>query len=137
MARACWYHAGVEVLDRIAAVAGSTEGVEVLVLIGSRARGDARPGSDWDFGVVATPGWDLLGFRAAAVEVLGTDDVDVVDLARATALLRYRAASEGRLLFERRPHRWFEFRYEAVNFWCENQGAIREGYRRVLQRLGP
>jgi predicted nucleotidyltransferase len=74
--------------------------VQVLVLHGSRARGDAGPGSDWDFGVLTDGTADLVALSAALTSVLGTDAVDVVDLRRASALLRYRAARDGVVLVE-------------------------------------
>jgi predicted nucleotidyltransferase len=63
--------------------------LRLLVMHGSRARGDAHAGSDWDFAYLAGEGFDELGLRAALTRTLGTDAVDVVDLERAGAVLRY------------------------------------------------
>jgi predicted nucleotidyltransferase len=64
----------------------------LLGLFGSRARGDAREQSDWDLGYPAERGLDADALLLDAVTTLGTDRVDLVDLARAGAQVRYRAA---------------------------------------------
>src|SRR3972149_1487614 len=68
------------VLERIRDMARQADGLELLVLFGSRARGDAHAASDWDFGYLATPTADITGLLAALVEIAGTDRVDLVDL---------------------------------------------------------
>ena len=84
----------------VVSAARATVGLEVLILFGSRARGDARPGADWDFGYLADEAADVPGLLSALVENLEDDHVDLVDLRRASGLLRYRAACDGRLVHE-------------------------------------
>jgi predicted nucleotidyltransferase len=111
-------------------------GVQVLVLHGSRARGDGGPASDWDFGVLTDGTTDLVGLSAALTSALGTDAVDLVDLRRASALLRYRAARDGVVLVERREGAFREFQLEAVHFWCDAGPVIRAAQDDVLAALG-
>ena len=59
----------------------------------SRARGDGAPDADWDIGIVGPV--DIAGLAADLTAALGTDDVDLVHLDRASALLRFRAARDG------------------------------------------
>ncbi|WP_414710836.1 nucleotidyltransferase domain-containing protein [Pseudonocardia sp.] len=73
----------------------ATEGVRLLVLHGSRARNDHRADSDWDFGVLADDQVDTVALWAELTAILGTDLVDLADLRRSGALLRYRAARDG------------------------------------------
>jgi predicted nucleotidyltransferase len=89
-----------QILDR--------EGVVAAMLIGSQARATAGPLSDVDIGVWHEPGLDSsgrlelqLGLAAAAREALGTDEVDIVLLNRATPLMRHRAVRDARPLVER------------------------------------
>jgi uncharacterized protein YutE (UPF0331/DUF86 family) len=42
----------------------ATRGLELLLLFGSRARGDAGPHSDWDFGYAGSPALDVAGLMA-------------------------------------------------------------------------
>lgn len=115
----------------------ATAAIDLLVLHGSRARGDDGPGSDWDVGFVATPGAALDPTRLvdAVASVVGTDAVDVVDLARASALLRFRAARDGVVLIERDADAFLEFRLEAVRFWCDAGPVIRAAQAEVLASL--
>jgi predicted nucleotidyltransferase len=122
-------------LEGLAAAARREASLELLLLFGSRARGDSHPRSDWDLGFLAGPGFDVDGFLAKAVLLLGSDRVDLVDLAHASGLLRFRAAAEGRVLFQSEPDRFDRFWFEAVSFWCDARPILDAGYRAVLERL--
>ncbi|MBW0091870.1 nucleotidyltransferase domain-containing protein [Pseudonocardia sp. KRD-184] len=122
--------------EAISALLARRPGVLLAVLHGSRARGDGGPASDWDIGVVTDGGVDLAALTADLASALGTDAVDVVDLGRASALLRYRAARDGMALLERAPDAFLEFRIEATRFWCDAGPVIRAAQERVLADLG-
>jgi hypothetical protein len=107
----------------------------MLLLFGSRARGDLYPGSDWDLGYLAGEGFDPDALLDRLTRRLGTGEVDLVDLARASGLLRYRAAAEGRLLHEAEPGTFDRFWFAAVSFWCDMQPVLEAGYRDLLDRL--
>lgn len=118
----------------LAALAARRGGLRLFVVFGSQARGDAHERSDWDLGYLGEPGFDADRLLADVVLTLGTDRVDLVDLARASALLRYRAARDGVVVHEA-VGEFDRFRVEAVSFYCEVQPVIGEAYRRVLQAL--
>jgi predicted nucleotidyltransferase len=124
-------------LDAAAAVARSTSGLKLLVLFGSRARGDNESGADWDFGYLARDEADVPGLLAALVEALGDDRVDLADLGRASGLLRYHAARDGQLLFEATPDAFDRFRLDATRFWCDVAPMLERGYAEVLEALSP
>lgn len=112
---------------------GSAEpGLTVLVLHGSRARGDHRPDSDWDFGFLGDP--DLGRLSGRLTEILGTEAVDLVDLTRASALLRFRAAAEGRLVLGDAAE-FLRFRLQATQFWCDAGPVIRAAQDSLLASL--
>jgi uncharacterized protein len=77
------------VLERVARVAASHPEVRAVYLFGSQAKGDARPDSDLDFGVLfRTP--QPLSATQALEEPLSRAagcKVDVVDAGRASAFL--------------------------------------------------
>ena len=110
--------------------------LRLAVLHGSRARADATEGSDWDIGVLADDPPDLPVLSATLTEILGTDEVDVVDLSRTSALLRYRAARDGIPLLERPSGEFQRFQLEAVQFWCDTETVIRRAHDDVLAALG-
>ncbi|MGH3693131.1 MAG: type VII toxin-antitoxin system MntA family adenylyltransferase antitoxin [Pseudonocardiaceae bacterium] len=110
--------------------------LRLAVLHGSRARADAAEGSDWDIGVLADDPPDLPALSATLTEILGTDEVDVVDLNRTSALLRYRAARDGISLLERPSGEFQRFQLAAVQFWCDTETVIRSAHNDVLAALG-
>ncbi|MBI5650818.1 MAG: nucleotidyltransferase domain-containing protein, partial [Chloroflexi bacterium] len=76
--------------------------VLAVFLFGSLAEGYATPQSDIDLGVLFDRDVDLkreIAFSAQVGAALGTDKVDVVNLNRASLLLRFRAIA-GKLLYE-------------------------------------
>jgi predicted nucleotidyltransferase len=125
------------IVDRVAEQVRLLPGVDVLMLFGSRARGEAGAGSDWDFGYLASPALDLQGLIAILTEAVGSDRVDAVDLQRASGLLRYRAARDGVVLVETAPGTADRFRLEAARFWYDAAPILERGYRDVLAELGP
>jgi len=105
------------------------------MLFGSRARGDAHDASDWDFGYLAAGDIDHVGLLASVVITVASDRVDLVDLARASGLLRYRAARDGVVVFEARPRLSEGFRLDAIDFWCDAGPLLQRGYAAVLAEL--
>ena len=121
--------------DLIKSLARELPGLDLLLLFGSRARGDVHPRSDWDFGYLAGRNFDADDFLARLVLLLGTDQVDLVNLKRANGLLRYRAAAEGHPLFDVAPGVFEDFWFEAVSFWCDAGPILQRSYEEILQGL--
>ncbi len=124
-----------ELCERLSMDPSAAE-LRLAVLHGSRARADAAEGSDWDIGVLADDPPDLPTLSATLTQILGTDEVDVVDLRRTSALLRYRAARDGIPLLERPSGEFQRFQLEAVQFWCDTETVIRSAHDDVLAALG-
>ena len=122
-------------MDALREAADAAAGLELLLLFGSRARGDADAASDWDFGYQATGELDVAAFLATIVEAVGSDRIDLVDLRRASGLLRYRAARDGQPLYEARPGIADQFCLEAVRFWCDAAPVLERAYDDVLAEL--
>jgi predicted nucleotidyltransferase len=72
-----------EPLDLAAHAASRHPALELLLIFGSRARGDARGTSDWDFGYLSRSGLDFEQLLADLVTATRSDQVDLVDLDRA------------------------------------------------------
>ena len=117
-------------------VAARQRGLTLLVLFGSRARGDAAAHADWDFGFLSDGVVDPLTLMAALAAAVGSERVDLVDLARASGLLRYRVARDGVLVYEARPGIFDRFRFEAARFWYDAEPVLRPGYDAILDGLG-
>lgn len=123
-------------LPAIRLVASRFPGLRLLALHGSRARGDADVGSDWDFAYLGEEGLDELELRRRLCDALGTDHIDLADLARAGGLLRFRVAKDGVLLFERNPGAFEDFCYEAARFWFDVADIVRAEHVAILEALG-
>jgi hypothetical protein len=94
----------IDIVDRIRRILQGEPAVAVAYLFGSVAEGRAGPLSDVDIGVLFRESADrevegrLLD---RLVEALGTENVDLVPLARAPLPLRFRAVRDGRVLLSR------------------------------------
>ena len=123
--------------DRLAAAAARLPGLRLLVLHGSRARDNGHPASDWDFAYLADDTLDPAALTVALADELRTDAIDLGDLARASAVLRWHVARDGVALYECRTGAWHAFRVEAIDFWCDAGPTIRAAQAAFLQSLGP
>ena len=88
-------------------------GIELIILFGSHARGDARLGSDLDVGVLFAPRRvpsprQLSALEARVLDLL-QDDVHLVPLNFVNPELRLAAAREGRVLYRRGDAVWTRF----------------------------
>jgi predicted nucleotidyltransferase len=124
-----------DLIVRLREAAEAFPELAVLILYGSRARAEATPHSDWDLGYLASGELDAGNLHARIVEALGDDRVDLVDLARASGQLRYRAAGDGRAIFERTPGSAERFRLEAIAYWLDMAPIIRAEYEARLERI--
>lgn len=105
-------------LQTLRELASRASGARLVVLFGSVARADAAPDSDVDIGVSGLGFWEGLRLGHALGEALGREP-HVVDLDRATDLLRVRVAREGVLLAEGEADAWARFRADAIVRWLD------------------
>ena len=117
-------------------MAERTPGLDLLVLFGSRGRGNAQRQSDWDFAYQGTASLDADRLHADPTLALRTDHIDLVDLAHAGGLLRFRAARDGFPVYESREDAFRDFWLQAVGFWCDARPVLDASYQTILARLG-
>ena len=120
-----------EAIERVRATVQG-RGVDLLVLFGSRARGQEGGTSDWDFGYLAGEEFDADDLLPGLVRALGDDRIDLVDLRRAGALVRFRAARDGIVIYQSQPERFERFQLEAASFWCDIEPVLHRAYDRLL-----
>jgi uncharacterized protein len=126
----------VKMRERLERQARVRPELKLAVLFGSRARGDARSGSDADLGILLDPYSAALRFqveaelgRAAGVPV------DIILLDGAPPLLRFEIAREGVLLFQREDHLWTNFKAKAMVDWWDWAPIHRMIAAGVIRRL--
>jgi predicted nucleotidyltransferase len=122
-------------LDLAAEAAARHSALDLLLLFGSRARGDARGASDWDFAYLSRPGLDFEQLLADLVTATRSSQVDLVDLDRAGGQLRARAARDGVVVFESRPRAFASFAFDAASFWCDAEPVLRRAYEQLLAEV--
>jgi predicted nucleotidyltransferase len=112
--------------------------LELVILFGSRATGTARPGSDYDLGVLKREGtvgagelFDLARDLSQALEV---NDVDLVDLRHASPVLKYDAARVGQPLYEAEPGSFTRFHVLAWKLYQDDHYDLRRLDREYVQK---
>lgn len=94
----------------------------MLVIFGSRGRGEAHEKSDWDFAVLYNEdlakeqlkGWDWLkiyDILADAFEI-SSDAIDVVNLNQCSPLIAHYVARDGQLIYEQETGLFEQFKRE-------------------------
>src|SRR5438105_9033591 len=122
-------------LDALVAAIVARVQPELVLLFGSRARGDAHADSDYDLMLVVRDGEDAESARTIANKICWGEKIPVDILARTTSeylrrqndpgFLDWLVSREGRLLYgsgnvpqrSPRPHRVREHPSEGVNLW--------------------
>jgi predicted nucleotidyltransferase len=120
-------------LESVRALATATAGLDLLLLFGSRGRGDASPESDWDFAYLGD--CNVARLRADLTLRLKTDQIDLMDLSRAGGLARFRAARDGLLIYESREGVFERFWFESVRFWLDARDVLEPSYDAVLASI--
>jgi predicted nucleotidyltransferase len=111
--------------------------VHLVVLFGSLAAGTANAKSDVDLGILADGSFEELLLEV--VRLLGIENVDLVDLRRASPLLAMAVATKGRVLHEGRPGAFASFASLALrryNDTAKLRRLERLSVRRFLEERG-
>jgi predicted nucleotidyltransferase len=130
------------VVDRLGEVLAAEDDVRLAYLFGSRARGGARPDSDYDIGVLidrAAAGGD----RGAIVRrlagrlgrVVSSTLIDLVVLNDAPPLLRHRVLRDGIVVFQRSPEARVRFALETIREYQDTHIQRERFTRARIQRL--
>jgi predicted nucleotidyltransferase len=104
--------------------------LELLVLFGSTAKSRPAPG-DVDLAVRCSGSADLDALYLAIAPRLGTDRLDLVDLRRASPVLAFEVATNGRLLFQRHAGTFVEFQSLAARRFSDT-AKLRAAQQRAI-----
>jgi predicted nucleotidyltransferase len=112
----------------VATVSDRVPGLAVVYLFGSQAREDAGPGSDIDLAVLTLGNLDPMD-RWKLQEDLAAQahqNVDLVDLRRASTVLRVQVLRDGRLLADLQPSVRATFEATALSAYARLNEERRE-----------
>jgi predicted nucleotidyltransferase len=126
----------MEAIDPIRAALSRLPQVRLAVLFGSRARGTERASSDVDLGVLLHPSTAELRTQTE-VELARACPlrVEVIHLDHAPPQLRFEVARDGKLLLERDPGAWTNFKARAMVDWWEWAPTARRIHQAAIDRL--
>ncbi|AFY85311.1 type VII toxin-antitoxin system MntA family adenylyltransferase antitoxin [Oscillatoria acuminata] len=126
---------------------GKIPELKLLILFGSRARGDFQAQSDWDFAVLSDEKLNenslknnfhlTLETSNFLSELLGisSDKLDIVQLNRAGALISHFVARDGKLVYERETGEFERFCHRALLEKSDLQKIHHENLTTVHQFL--
>jgi predicted nucleotidyltransferase len=128
-----------DMVERLADLERVVPAIELVVLFGSVARGQARSRSDLDIAVRGDGPVDLDALYLVLAPRLGTDRLDLVDLRVAGSVLGFEVARHGQPLFERVPGAFRSFQALASGRYCDTAKLRRAQQRAIhvfLERQG-
>lgn len=108
--------------------------LQMVLLFGSLAAGKGRANSDVDIGFLFDSLADIVDLTNKVTRLLKTDKVDVVDLRRASPLLRFAAARKGTVLYEREPGLFSTFFSLSYRMYVDTK-KLREARDGVIRRF--
>ncbi|MBI3804110.1 MAG: nucleotidyltransferase domain-containing protein [Nitrospirae bacterium] len=127
-----------EISERLRPLSQRAE-LQLVILFGSQASGEARSESDIDLAILGEGPLDLTPLTAEAIRLLKTSRVDLVDLYRASPLLKREVVRKGKLLYEKRPGAYLDFSSLAVRRYIDTQklrDARKDAIERFLEQRG-
>ena len=121
--------------------------LRLLVLFGSRARGDSEEFSDWDFALLFDEelrrqyepggGWHCYRSWGVLQQILdlGDDEMDWIDLKNASDLLAHEIAQDGVVIYESEPGIFQQFQRAHLKSVVEMKQIRRDLRDKVKARL--
>jgi predicted nucleotidyltransferase len=94
-------------------------GLSFVVLFGSQATGRTHPKSDVDLGVISSNEFDRIKLMSDMDKVFGRDDVQAVDLSKASPTLMRAVVKDGKLLYEKERTIYLRWKFYAIRVWME------------------
>ena len=108
-------------------------GLEMVVLFGSQATGRTHAKSDVDIGVISRNKFDIFGLTTDFYKFLKRDDVEVVDLSRASPTLMRAIVIDGKLLYERKRADFLNWKFYAIKTWMDTDWLRRLAKKNIIE----
>jgi len=122
--------------ERLRQVVAAWPEIQLAILFGSTARGEAHHHSDVDIGLLLEPYSAYVRLRVdAQLGRAAGREVDTILLDDASPLLRFEVARDGVLLFERHEGLWTAFKAKAMVDWWDWAPTARMIQKAIIQGL--
>jgi uncharacterized protein len=120
--------------------------LKLLILFGSRARGEEDPSSDWDFAFLTEPdrppqpqsywfpGSELLNTLCNLLEV-SDETIDLVDLSTCSDILAHFVARDGQVIYEKMPGEFSQFQQQSLKTNADLKQYRHTQREKVLETL--
>jgi len=114
--------------------------LKMLILFGSRARGNPHSNSDWDFAFLCDSDPENVLFHTEIYGILADlfrindDKIDAINLAKCPPLIAHAIAQDGKLLYERDSDLFKVFKQQSL-MSEEQLKAIQKDLRAKLERF--
>jgi predicted nucleotidyltransferase len=108
------------------------EGVQLAYLFGSLGQG--QPGHDVDLAIL-TQGEPAFRLRPAITECLGTERLDLIDLRRASPVLRFEILRTGQLLYAVEPELVEQFELSTLRLYRDTAWLRRQQRAYLQERM--
>lgn len=128
------YNTSEEVLKDKLSPIFKEKGLRLIILFGSAVSGKINKNSDIDIAFLFDDPVDILKLTNTVIRLLHTDNVDVVDLRRASPLLKFSAIKKGKPLYEREPGIFNEFSSLAFRRYIDTK-KLREANAIVINNF--
>lgn len=122
-----------EIRNRLSPLFAS-KGLRLILLFGSVVTGKVNKKSDIDLAFLFDKPVDILALTNRVIRLLHTDNVDVVDLRRASPLLKFSAVKSGMLIYEREPGMFNEFYSLAFRMYVDTR-KLRDAQAKAIQQF--
>lgn len=109
------------------------KGLQLVILFGSAASGKTHRNSDIDIAFLFEKSVDILELTNTVIRLLHNDNVDVIDLRRASPLLKFSVVKKGKLLFEKSPVEFNEFCSLAFRMYVDTQ-KLRDAHAKFIKQ---
>jgi len=96
-------------------------GIKLVLLFGSAVLGNVHKESDIDLAFLFDRPVDILSLTNRVIRFLHADNIDVVDLRRASPLLKFSVVKNGRVLYEKLPGMFNEFYSLAFRMYVDTK----------------
>ncbi|MGD1804010.1 type VII toxin-antitoxin system MntA family adenylyltransferase antitoxin [Dapis sp. BLCC M126] len=118
--------------------------LKMLVLFGSRARGDTHAKSDWDFAALYDEeirkkmmgdnafAWFEVPTGLGNIFQINSDIIDVVELNKSSPLLGFHVARDGKLIYEKNSGDFVNFQMKAWKVYADT-AKFRKSQRNSIE----